>query len=82
MIGRFVRFASVGFALISAFYWISIASFVQIIFFVGEQTELSSGAKWAAQAVPTILYGLACVLFCQWFARGIVRRVNNKGTFE
>ncbi len=82
MIGRFVRFASVGFALLFALYWIGIASFVQITFFVGEQTELSSGAKWAVQAVPTILYALTCVLFCQWFGRGIVRRVNKKGTFE
>lgn len=82
MIGKFVRVASVGFAVFSALYWPSVTSFVQIIFAIDEQTEVSSGAKWAAQAVPTIFYGLACVLFCQWFAKGIVRRIDIKGPFE
>lgn len=73
--GRFVRFASLGFATGSAVYWLGIAGFVQIIFAIDEQVGVPAGGQWASQAVPTIIYGVACVLFCHWFARGVVKRI-------
>lgn len=82
MIGKFVRVASLGFSLVSAFYWMTVASFVQILSFVETQTEVATGARWAAQSVPIIVYGVACAFFCHWFAKGIVRRIDVKGPFE
>ncbi|MXO49147.1 hypothetical protein GRI69_12845 [Erythrobacter vulgaris] len=31
----------------------------------------------AGGAIPTIIYGVVCVLFLQWFARGIIKRTRD-----
>ncbi len=82
MIGRFIRIASIGFAISSALFWLAVVGVIQIMNAVEEQADVSSTMKWAAQAIPTILYGLACVWFCHWFAKGVVRRIDIKAPFE
>ncbi len=82
MLGRFIRFASLGFTLFSAIYWMGIVIFGQIILAIDGQTEIAAGTQWAIQAVPVIVYGLICVLSCHWSAKSIVRRIDIRAPFE
>jgi hypothetical protein len=79
---RFVRFASTGFALFSAMFWLTAVS----IFGIAQITGVGVGradmnlAAWA-QAAPVLVYGAICVWFCHWFARGVAKRLP-AGTFD
>jgi hypothetical protein len=75
MIGRFVRLCSLAFSLFSVFYWIFASMIFEIISFVRAGEEPSTGSYLAGSAIPTILYGLICAVFLQWFARGIIKRL-------
>jgi hypothetical protein len=81
VIGRFVRISAIVFATCSALFWLVVSDVVQIVT-VATSTGAGSDQSWLAQAIPMAAYGLACVLFCHWFARGVARRVQAAGVFE
>lgn len=75
--GRFIRIASLVFALLSAFYWIAVWTFVELIYVVDERLVEAGSMIWLSQALPPIIYGVVCVCFCHWFAKQIVRRMKS-----
>ncbi|MEL6878623.1 MAG: hypothetical protein AAGL68_11070 [Pseudomonadota bacterium] len=75
---RFVRIASVGFAIFSVFFWSGVWMFVELVELLNER--LTEATIWdrVAQAAPALIYGVITVLFCQWFARGVIKRAPQR----
>lgn len=76
---RFVRYSSVGFALVSVLFWIIVTEAIQ----AAEMLQLAGALTVShfTQAAPAVIYGVTCVWFCHWFARGVVKRMP-AGTFD
>jgi hypothetical protein len=75
---RFVRFASLGFALFSVLFWLVVWTFVELIELLNERLTEATLVDRIAQAAPAMIYGLITVLFCQWFARGVLKRAPQR----
>ena len=79
MIAHFVRIASLAFAVFSVLYWTAVWVFVELVELLNERLTQASFWDRIGQALPALFYGVIVVLFCQWFAKGIVRRMQSGG---
>ena len=77
MIGRFVRIASLFFSLFSVLYWGAASMVFEIVKFTNPGEAPDAPSYLAGAAIPTIIYGVLCALFLQWFARGIIKRIGD-----
>ena len=77
-----VRAPALTFALLSNIYWIGVQGFWMVLttaYGLQFPSKLPYYATWLLSAGPPVIYALACVTFCHWFARRMVRDVL-KGT--
>ncbi|MXO96002.1 hypothetical protein GRI34_06140 [Erythrobacter aquimaris] len=73
---RFIRIATIGFSLFSVLFWTAASMVFEIVKFSASGEEKAAPGYLAGGAIPTILYGLICAIFLQWFARGIIKRMR------
>ena len=78
---RFVRFSGLGFAVASVLFWHSVIVLRDVVPAV-QQTAYDSEPgllqDWLMTGLPSIIYGLLCVLFCHWFARRIASKLKSE----
>ncbi|HTN14490.1 MAG TPA: hypothetical protein VL094_06760 [Sphingomonadaceae bacterium] len=67
---RLIRWASLGFATFSAFFWAAVGIVDQTV----GQSLGGAAQSWLTTTLPAIVFGVICVLFCHWFARRILRQ--------
>ena len=78
---RFVRLSALSFAIGSALFWqavILIQVAIPELQLEAYGTEPGVLQDWLTTGLPTIIYGLACVLFCHWFARKIANKIRTQ----
>ena len=76
---RFIRFSALGLAVASALYWQLVLMLHDVVPAVQQAAYNSEPGllqSWLMTGLPSIIYGLLCVLFCHWFARKIANRLK------
>ena len=76
--GRFVRLASLGFAVFSVIFWLTVDGIGQVRRQITEGNEPSNWDIWLTSSVPAIIYAVICVLVFHWFARKIIKRIGQE----
>ena len=69
---QFVRFSALGLAVTSALYWqlvLMLRDVVPVVQLAAYNAKPGLLQSWLMTGLPSIIYGLLCVLFCHWFAR-------------
>lgn len=74
--GRFVRLVSIGFALFSVLFWLAVQGVVQIQQQLRGVKEPSHWDIWLTGSLPAIVYAGICVFVFHWFARKILKKVQ------
>lgn len=74
--GRFVRLVSIGFAIFSVLFWLVVQGIVQIQQQLRGVTEPSNWDIWLTSSLPAIIYAAICVFVFHWFARKILKKVQ------
>lgn len=75
--GRFVRLVSIGFAIFSVLFWLAVQGIVQIQQQLRDVTEPSNWDIWLTGSLPAITYAVICVFVFHWFARKIIKKVED-----
>ena len=76
--GRFVRLVSLGFAVFSVIYWLTVDGIGQVRSQITEGNEPSNWDIWLTSSLPAIIYAVICVLVFHWFARKIIKKIGRE----
>ena len=76
--GRFVRLVSLGFAVFSVIFWLTVDGISQVRRQITEGSEPSNWDVWVTSSVPAIIYAVVCVLVFHWFARKIIKKIGQQ----
>jgi hypothetical protein len=78
-----VRRPAIIFAVLSAIFWVVVSDLAVSIGGVDRDVyhrPPSHVETWLVSGLPAIVYAVACVFFCHWLARRVVRQmVEQKG---
>lgn len=75
--GRFVRLVSIAFAIFSVLFWSAVHGIVQIQQQLRGVTGASNLDIWLTGSLPAIIYAVVCVFVFHWFARKIIKKVED-----
>ncbi|WP_226698791.1 hypothetical protein [Qipengyuania gaetbuli] len=78
MMGRFVRLVSLGFAVFSVIFWLTVDGIGQVRRQITDGNEPSNWDIWLTSSVPAIIYAVICVLVFHWFARKIIKKIGQE----
>ncbi len=76
--GRFVRLFSLGFAVFSVIFWLTVDGIGQVRRQITEGSEPSDWDIWLTSSVPAIICAVICVLVFHWFARKIIKKIGHQ----
>ena len=76
--GRFVRLVSLGFAVFSVIFWLTVDGIGQVRRQITDGNEPSNWDIWLTSSVPAIIYAVICVLVFHWFARKIIKKIGQE----
>lgn len=71
---NFVRWTSLGFAVFASLFWSVVDVVMQILTQIPGYGDASS--SWVATSLPFIPFGVACVVFCHWFAKKLIVKMR------
>ncbi|MEO1921015.1 MAG: hypothetical protein COW16_07310 [Sphingomonadales bacterium CG12_big_fil_rev_8_21_14_0_65_65_10] len=74
---RFVRVASIGFAVFSVLFWFTVQELAQIQAQIAGSEESSKWDIWLTGSLPAIAYGVICVFVFHWFAKKIIKKIGD-----
>lgn len=78
---RFVRLYALGFAVVSVIFWqgvITLGEIVPELQRVAYNSEPGMFQNWLLIGLPSIIYGVLCVLFCHRFATNIALKLKSE----
>jgi small-conductance mechanosensitive channel len=76
VMGRFVRLVSIGFAIFSVLFWLTVQGIIGIQQQITGNVEPSKWGIWLSGSLPAIIYAVICVFVFHWFARKIIKKVG------
>ena len=76
--GRFVRLVSLGFAVFSVIFWLTVDGIGQVRRQITGANEPSKWDIWLTSSVPAIIYAVICVLVFNWFAGKIIKKIGRE----